>query len=156
MSGPNVDQSDKRQAFSWLTSNSPCIRHALAQKLSYMRTVPNLAFELADVGAVVDVMNLIDRISQGDDKREDIWTGPTGEEMEEGEEGEEWMEGYDEDDEDDSEGEDDDEEDDEEGGVQGTFDGDDDEDDDDEDDEDDEEEDLTEDEKRRLNELLKF
>lgn len=56
---------DKRRAFSWLVQNTKPIRHTLAQNLKYMKSVPNLTFAQADVAAAVDVMYLIDKVSEG-------------------------------------------------------------------------------------------
>lgn len=63
---------DRRRAYSWLVKNTKQIRHALCQKLSHMKTVPNISFVQADVGAAVDVMNLIEKVSKGDYKRENL------------------------------------------------------------------------------------
>ena len=63
---------DRRRSYTWLVRNTKNIRHALSQRLSHMKTIPNLTFVLADVGAAVDVMNLIDKVSKGNYKRDDI------------------------------------------------------------------------------------
>jgi ribosome-binding factor A len=63
---------DRRQSYAWLVRNTKQIRHAMSQRLSHMKTIPNLTFILADVGAAVDVMNLIDKVSKGNYKRDDI------------------------------------------------------------------------------------
>lgn len=63
---------DKRRAYSWLVKNTKQIKHALAQRLRHMRTVPDLTFVQADVGAAVDVMNLIEKVSSGNYKRENL------------------------------------------------------------------------------------
>ncbi len=63
---------DRRRAYSWLVKNTKQIRHALSQRLSHMKTIPNLTFVQADVGAAVDVMNLIEKVSNGDYKRESL------------------------------------------------------------------------------------
>lgn len=63
---------DRRRSYAWLVRNTKQIRHALSQRLSHMKTIPNLTFVLADVGAAVDVMNLIDKVSKGNYKRDDI------------------------------------------------------------------------------------
>ena len=62
---------DRRRAYSWLVANTKFIRHTLAQKMSHMKTVPNLSFVQADVSAAVDVMYLIDKVAAGY-KRESI------------------------------------------------------------------------------------
>lgn len=56
---------DKRRAYSWLVENTKPLRHTLAQKMSHMKTSPNLTFVQVDVGAAVDVMYLIDKVSSG-------------------------------------------------------------------------------------------
>jgi ribosome-binding factor A len=63
---------DRRRAYSWLVQNTKAIRHTLAQRLSHMKTVPNLTFAQADISAAVDVMYLIDKVSTGGYKREGI------------------------------------------------------------------------------------
>jgi len=63
---------DRRRAYSWLVKNTKQIRHALSQRLKHMKSIPNLTFVQADVGAAVDVMNLIEKVSQGDYKRETL------------------------------------------------------------------------------------
>jgi|AntRauTorckE5430_2_1112549.scaffolds.fasta_scaffold03976_2 ribosome-binding factor A len=63
---------DRRRAYSWLVKNTKQIRHALSQRLKHMKSIPNLTFVQADVGAAVDVMNLIEKVSQGDYKRESL------------------------------------------------------------------------------------
>jgi ribosome-binding factor A len=55
----------KRRAYSWLVENTKPIRHTLAQKMSHMKSCPNLSFAQVDVAAAVDVMYLIDRVAQG-------------------------------------------------------------------------------------------
>jgi ribosome-binding factor A len=62
----------KRRAYSWLVSSQKMIRHALAQRLNYMKTVPMLTFALADVGAAVDVMALIDKVTKDKDFKRDL------------------------------------------------------------------------------------
>jgi ribosome-binding factor A len=56
---------DKRRAYSWLVENTKPLRHSLAQKMSHMKTSPTLTFVQVDVGAAVDVMYLIDKVSSG-------------------------------------------------------------------------------------------
>ena len=56
---------DKRRAYSWLVSNTKPLRHTLAQRMSHMKTSPDLAFVQVDVGAAVDVMYLIEKVSSG-------------------------------------------------------------------------------------------
>lgn len=56
---------DKRRAFSWLVDNTKPLRHTLAQRMSHMKTSPNLSFAQVDVAAATDVMYLIDKVSKG-------------------------------------------------------------------------------------------
>jgi len=56
---------DQRRAYSWLVKNTKPLRHTLAQKMSHMKTSPNINFAQVDVAAAVDVMNLIDKVSKG-------------------------------------------------------------------------------------------
>lgn len=56
---------DKRRAFSWLVDNTKALRHTLAQRMSHMKTSPNLTFNQVDVAAATDVMYLIDKVSKG-------------------------------------------------------------------------------------------
>ena len=62
---------DKRRAFSWLVQNSKMIKHAMAQRLSHMKSVPDLTFVQVDVAAAVDVMHLIEKVNTGY-KRESV------------------------------------------------------------------------------------
>lgn len=62
---------DKREAYSWLVSNTKSIRHTLAQKMSHMKVCPTLTFVQVDVAAAVDVMYLIDQVVSGK-KRNDL------------------------------------------------------------------------------------
>mmetsp|Transcript_65602 Transcript_65602/g.77688 ORF Transcript_65602/g.77688 Transcript_65602/m.77688 type:complete len:258 (+) Transcript_65602:33-806(+) len=66
------DVVDKRRAYSWLVKSSNFLKFELAQKMSHMKGVPSLTFVQADVGAAVDVMALIDKISEEGYKRERI------------------------------------------------------------------------------------
>jgi ribosome-binding factor A len=56
---------DKRRAFSWLVDNTWALKHTLAQKMSHMKTSPNLSFNRVDVEAATEVMYLIDQVSKG-------------------------------------------------------------------------------------------
>lgn len=56
---------DKRRAYAWLVRNTKPIRHTLAQKMSHMKTSPNLTFVQVDVAAATDVMYLIDKVAAG-------------------------------------------------------------------------------------------
>ena len=62
---------DKRRAYSWLVRNSFALKHTLAQRMSHMKSCPNLTFVQVDVAAAVDVMYLIDKVNSGY-KRESI------------------------------------------------------------------------------------
>lgn len=62
---------DKRRAYSWLVRSTKMIRHAMAQRLKHMKVCPDLKFVQADVGAAVDVMRLIEKVSDGY-KRESV------------------------------------------------------------------------------------
>ncbi|GMH87147.1 hypothetical protein TrVE_jg6883 [Triparma verrucosa] len=92
LSAPQHEDTDvlppeiaKRRIFSWLTQNTPQIRHALAQRLSHMKGIPHLTFVLSDIGGAVSVMNLIDKISQEGYVRENLGKfGGEGEELPEG------------------------------------------------------------------------
>ena len=63
---------DKRRAYAWLVRNTKQVRHSLSQRLSHMKSIPNLTFVQADVGAAVDVMVLIDKVANDKFKRENI------------------------------------------------------------------------------------
>jgi len=62
---------DKRRAYSWLVDNTKAIRHTLAQRLSHMKSCPNLTFVQVDVSAAVDVMYLIDKVSSSQGYKRD-------------------------------------------------------------------------------------
>lgn len=69
---------DKRRAYSWLVRNTKMIRHTLAQRMSHMKSCPNLTFVQVDVAAATDVMYLIEKVASGY-KREDNDDGqPSG------------------------------------------------------------------------------
>ena len=98
---------DKRRAYSWLVENTKAIRHTLAQKMSHMKNSPSLTFVQVDVGAAVDVMYLIDKVSSGYE-RERI--GDVGEDDSTVAQGGGFFDGfYDDDEEDDDEWEEEDE-----------------------------------------------
>lgn len=65
---------DRRRAYAWLVRNTKPIRFTLAQKLSHMKSCPDLTFVQVDVSAAVDVMYLIDKLSStnGNYKRESL------------------------------------------------------------------------------------
>ncbi|KAL7516279.1 hypothetical protein ACHAWX_001308 [Stephanocyclus meneghinianus] len=62
----------KRRAYAWLVRCTKSIRHALAQKMKHMKASPDLTFVQVDVGAAVDVMQLIEKVSKGY-KRDDLF-----------------------------------------------------------------------------------
>ena len=66
------DTVAKRRAYAWLVRNTKAIRHACAQKMAHMKGgSPDLTFVQVDVGAAVDVMQLIEKVSEGY-KRQDV------------------------------------------------------------------------------------
>ena len=56
---------DRRRAYSWLVQNTKALRHTLAQRMSHVKSTPDLTFVQVDVSAAVDVMYLIDKVSAG-------------------------------------------------------------------------------------------
>jgi ribosome-binding factor A len=56
---------DKRRAYAWLVKNAKPLRYTLAQRMSHMKSCPELSFVQVDVAAAVDVMYLIDKVSSG-------------------------------------------------------------------------------------------
>jgi ribosome-binding factor A len=65
------DAIARRRAYAWLVSNTKSIRHALSKRMSHMKGgAPELTFVQVDVGGAVDVMNLIDKVSNRNYKRE--------------------------------------------------------------------------------------
>jgi len=73
MSGKDrkMDAIAKRRAYAWLVRSTKSIRHSLAQKMKHMKGSPDLTFVQVDVGAAVDVMQLIEKVSTGY-KRDDV------------------------------------------------------------------------------------
>jgi hypothetical protein len=69
--------------------STKAIRHTLAQRMSHMKTCPTLTFVQVNVGAAVDVMYLIDKISKGYKREsvdeEDLMA------LDDDEEGDDWM-----------------------------------------------------------------
>jgi ribosome-binding factor A len=61
----------KRRAYAWLVQNTKSIRHSLAQRMKHMKASPDVTFVQVDVGAAVDVMQLIEKVSKGY-KRDDV------------------------------------------------------------------------------------
>jgi hypothetical protein len=65
------DAISRRRAYAWLVTNTKSIRHALSKRMSHMKGgAPELTFVQVDVGGAVDVMNLIDKVSNRNYKRE--------------------------------------------------------------------------------------
>ena len=82
-----ADSIAKRRAYAWLVRNTKAIRHALAQKMAHMKGgSPDLTFVQVDVGAAVDVMNLIEKVSEGY-KRDDVLEAEGWEDEEEDDDG---------------------------------------------------------------------
>jgi ribosome-binding factor A len=73
MSGKDrkLDAISKKRAYAWLVRTTKAIRHSLSQKMKHMKASPDLTFVQVDVGAAVDVMQLIEKVSTGY-KREDV------------------------------------------------------------------------------------
>ncbi|CAM9096441.1 unnamed protein product [Laminaria digitata] len=61
------DVLEKREAYAWCVKNTKSIRMALATELKGMKRVPELFFRDTDIGAAVDLMALIDRVSDSDE-----------------------------------------------------------------------------------------
>ena len=77
MAGGTGDRSSdtvaKRRAYAWLVRNTKSIRYSLSQRMKHMKGgSPDLTFVQVDVGAAVDVMALIDKVSNENYKRDDI------------------------------------------------------------------------------------
>lgn len=66
------DVVEKRRAYAWLVKSAHCLKYELAQKMSHMKGMPSLTFVQTDVGAAVDVMALIDKVSKDGYKRKSI------------------------------------------------------------------------------------
>ncbi len=79
---------DKRRAYAWLVRCTKSIRHALAQRMKHMKASPDLVFVQVDVGAAVDVMQLIEKVSKGY-KRDDVLEMEF--EDEEGDDDDDWV-----------------------------------------------------------------
>jgi len=70
--GKMTDAVAKRRAYAWLVRNTRAIRHSLAYKMKHMKGgSPDLTFVQVDVGGAVDVMKLIEKVSEGY-KRDDV------------------------------------------------------------------------------------
>ena len=65
MEDANDPAVDSRRAYAWLVRNTKPIRHTLAQRMSHMKSCPDLTFVQVDVAAATDVMYLIDKVAAG-------------------------------------------------------------------------------------------
>lgn len=54
---------EKRQAYAWLVEHSKQFKHSLSQRLSNMKSVPDVYFKETDISAAVDVMATIDKLA---------------------------------------------------------------------------------------------
>lgn len=61
------DVMEKREAYSWCVKNTKAIRKALATELRDMKRVPELFFRESDISAAVDLMALIDKVTDEDE-----------------------------------------------------------------------------------------
>lgn len=61
------DVLEKREAYAWCVKNTKSIRMALAAELKGMKRVPELYFRDTNIGAAVDLMALIDRVTDEDE-----------------------------------------------------------------------------------------
>lgn len=61
------DVLEKREAYAWCVKNTKAIRMALAVELNGMKRIPDLYFRDMDIGAAVDLMALIDKVSEEDE-----------------------------------------------------------------------------------------
>lgn len=66
------DVLEKREAYAWCVKNTKAIRMALCAELKGMKRVPELYFKDTDIGAAVDLMALIDRVSGDEDSNEAV------------------------------------------------------------------------------------
>jgi ribosome-binding factor A len=105
MSGKDrkMDAIAKRRAYAWLVRSTKAIRHSLAQKMKHMKGSPDLTFVQVDVGAAVDVMQLIEKVSTGY-KRDDVLEMDFEDDEDGWEDDEEWTDFDDDDDEESGEG----------------------------------------------------
>lgn len=62
------DVLQKREAYAWCVKNTKAIRMALAANLKGMKRVPELYFKDTDIGAAVDLMALIERVTKEDEE----------------------------------------------------------------------------------------
>ncbi|KAL1507333.1 hypothetical protein AB1Y20_008179 [Prymnesium parvum] len=58
------ERKDKISAVRWLQGNSKSIRYEMAQRLRQMKRIPQLSFQHVDVGAAVDIMVKLERLSE--------------------------------------------------------------------------------------------
>lgn len=76
------DVLEKREAYAWCVKNTKAIRMALCAELKGMKRVPELYFKDTDIGAAVDLMALIDRVSGDEDSNEAVLQDDGDEEIE--------------------------------------------------------------------------
>lgn len=76
------DVLEKREAYAWCVKNTKAIRMALCAELKGMKRVPELYFKDTDIGAAVDLMALIDRVSGDEDSDEAVLRDDGDEEVE--------------------------------------------------------------------------
>eukprot|EP00752_Nemacystus_decipiens_P001455 g1431.t1 len=76
------DVLEKREAYAWCVRNTKAIRMALCTELKGMKRVPELFFKDTDIGAAVDLMALIDRVSGDEDGNEAVLRDDGDEEIE--------------------------------------------------------------------------
>lgn len=76
------DVLEKREAYAWCVKNTKAIRMALCAELKGMKRVPELFFKDTDIGAAVDLMALIDRVSGDEDSNEAVLRDDGDEEVE--------------------------------------------------------------------------
>lgn len=76
------DVLKKREAYAWCVKNTKAIRMALCAELKGMKRVPELFFKDTDIGAAVDLMALIDRVSGDEDSNQAVLRDDGDEEVE--------------------------------------------------------------------------
>lgn len=81
-----------RRAYAWLVTNTKAIRYALAMRMKHMkRGSPDLTFVQVDVGAAVDVMQLIEKANKGGKRDDMVMAGMGFEEEAYGDWNDEWL-----------------------------------------------------------------
>uniref|UniRef100_A0A6U2E1N8 Ribosome-binding factor A n=2 Tax=Hemiselmis andersenii TaxID=464988 RepID=A0A6U2E1N8_HEMAN len=58
------EEALQKDIVAWMQENNKQLRYELAQSMKHLRTVPTLKFVSADVGAAMDVMSILDKISK--------------------------------------------------------------------------------------------